>query len=140
MRKTSALFHQRIETKIMCESWKHDFDVKVGEFWWYYEWINIGNEISKDGQFKRPCLIVKNMMGNGLILVCPLTTKFHSWRKDYFISVTNYQNFNLKPSQLVINQIKLIDSKRFAWKISNNKASLNFVKLILFRYCNLIKK
>lgn len=122
MKKTPALYNQRIEKKIEIEfSDCEKKDAKVGEFWRYREGMNIGNEISKDENFKRPCLILQNTMGNGLLLVCPITTKFHNWMDKYCIDIRECQKYGLKLSRLILNQTKLIDSRRLVGKLSEIK-------------------
>ncbi len=54
-------------------------DIQVGEIWWYYVGVNVGNEIGKGqiGDYKRVCLVLKNNLQNGLILIAPLSTKLN---------------------------------------------------------------
>jgi len=58
-------------------------NVQVGEVRWYYCGVNVGNEIGKGraGGFRRPCLILKNNLQNGLVLIAPLTTKNPNYQK-----------------------------------------------------------
>lgn len=125
MEKTRELFDIWNENKKKIEfqsSKKHI--ARVGEFWRYREWINLGNEISKDGRFKRVCLVMHNNLGNWLLLVGPITTKFHSWMSKYYIKVENFEKYGLKECRIIINQVKLIDTKRLFCKISNERPLL----------------
>ena len=54
MKKTAEEFRNWIEKKIEIEFLEdQENSIEVGQFWWYYEGMNIGNEISKDKFFKR---------------------------------------------------------------------------------------
>lgn len=68
-------------------------DVCVGEFRWYREGMNIGNEISKDGKFMKVCIILHNKLGNGLYVIAPLTTKYHKQMDQYLIKVQGHDKF-----------------------------------------------
>ena len=49
MKKTPVLFDLWNEQKKTIEfSHQSKRDARIGEFWWYREGVNIGNEISKD--------------------------------------------------------------------------------------------
>lgn len=134
MQKTEELFHKRTEQKIVCEySWSNN-SLEVGQFWRYYDGVNIGNEISKDKHFKRVWLVLNNNLWNGLVLIAPLTTKNHHWMWKYYIQIHNRDKYNLKDTRVILNQIKAIDKKRFVWKLSEKKISNNFCKKVLFNY------
>lgn len=50
MNKTLELFDLWNEQKKKIEFWKSTIiDARVWEFWWYWERVNVWNEISKDG-------------------------------------------------------------------------------------------
>ncbi len=54
MKKTAAMFDAWNELKKKLEFGKsRKKDAKVWEIWWYWEWVNIGSEISKDSKFIR---------------------------------------------------------------------------------------
>lgn len=113
MKKTAELFDEWNEKKKDIEFWwSKELIVRSGQFWRYYEWINLWNEISKDGRFLRPCVILNTKIWNGLVLICPITTKYHKWMKAVLIPILNYKSYNLKECRLIVNQIKLIDKKK----------------------------
>jgi mRNA-degrading endonuclease toxin of MazEF toxin-antitoxin module len=88
----------------------------VWEFWRYYEWMNVWNEISKDGKNLRPCVVLKNNTWNKLILIAPLTSKYHHRLSEYYIQIPDYIGLNTV-SFAVVNQIKLIDKYRLSWVV-----------------------
>ncbi|MFA7284429.1 MAG: type II toxin-antitoxin system PemK/MazF family toxin [Candidatus Absconditabacterales bacterium] len=134
MQKTPALFDKRNERKKSLEFVARAQTADAGEFWWYREGVNVGNEISKDGKFKRVGLVIKNNLGNGLIRILPLTTKYHQWMDKYYIEIRGYQKFDgLKQCWGVFNQIKFIDKKRLFCKVSEKRAKQTFLKYIINR-------
>ena len=61
MKKTGELFDTWNEKKKDIEFMsRKKIDARVGEFRWYREGVNIGNEISKDGKFMRVCFVLQN--------------------------------------------------------------------------------
>jgi len=139
MKKTLEMFDAWNEMKKKIEFWKlWDKSLNVGEFWWYREWINIGNEISKDWFYQRPCIVLQNNFWNWLYLIAPITTKYHKWLKKRYISVFNPQKYNLQQCRIVINQIKLIDKKRFFCKTNNHTRNESFIKIISNQYKKII--
>lgn len=141
MKKTVQLFDAWNEQKKRIEfgNWK-SIDARVGEFWWYWEGVNVGNEISKDGFFLRTCLVLQNDLGNGLLLVVPITTKYHARMKKWYIKVDHFEKYWLKECWLVMNQVKLIDKKRLANKTWNYIPHRRLVELAINKYISLIKK
>lgn len=105
-------------------------EVSVGEFWWYFEWINIWQEVSKDGNMKRPCLILKSIPHSSLIWIVPLTTKLYSWKTHQFEVSKRMDHGLKKPSALLIYQLKCIDKKRLVEKIIWKKANKWLLTLI----------
>lgn len=100
------------------------------EFWWYFEGVNIGQEISKDGNMKRPCLIVKSIPHSSLVRILPTTTKIQP-DKIYQLQLIKRNEHGLKkPSALLIYHLKCIDKKRLIEKIQGKKASKGLIKLI----------
>lgn len=141
MIKTIEIFDHRNEQKKTLEFLnKNTLDIKSGEFWWYYEGVNIWNEISKDGKFQRVCLVLQTNLDNGLILVCPITTKHYNEHRKHYTTINNYDAYWLKSPSLIINQTRLIDKKRFSHKLSSKKIDHNFVEKILRLYTQLITK
>lgn len=110
-------------------------DAQVGEIWWYYCGVNIWNEIGKwvKGGFRRVCIILKNDLNNGLILVAPLSTKLNEYSKGNTIRLQWYD----RKAWVLINQITLIDHKRFMERLSF-KYSKKFVKKVLGFYKSII--
>lgn len=143
MNKTPELFDQRNDKKKEVEFVlsKKKLQARIGEFWRYREWVNIGNEISKDGRFMRVCLILQNDLGNGLLLVAPITTKYHKRMEKYYIKVNNYQKYWLKECWIVLNQVKTIDTKRLVSKSAQwYKTHNSLVDIVVEKYIHLIKK
>ena len=139
MKKTPEEFRNWIEKKIEIEfSEEQENSIEVGQFWRYYDWMNIGNEISKDNLFKRVCLVLNNNLWNGLVLVAPMTSKNHSRLQKFYVPISESEKYNIKTSNAIINQIKLLDKKRFVWKMTEKKASLELVQVVLRKYRKLI--
>jgi len=141
MEKTRELFDIWNENKKQIEfqnNKKHT--ARVGEFWRYREWMNVWNEISKDGKFKRVCLILHNNLGNWLLLVAPITTKYHKRMEKYYIKIDRYEKYELKECRIIINQIKLIDTKRLFSKQNNKRPLLWLAIKVKCFYWNIIQK
>lgn len=94
----------------------------MGEIWWCNLGINIGSEsCGKNHFFERPVLIIKVFNVN-LILVAPLTTK------DKNIENHIELNINDRKSFIMIEQIKVISSKRLSRKIDRiSKIYLEYI-------------
>ncbi len=138
MHKTPELFDGRWEKKKSLEFRDNpSFLVDVWSIWRYYEWVNIWNEISKDGQYMRPCVVLQNNRWNGLYLVMPLTTKYHAWMEKYYFIIHNPEKYGIVWWRGIINQIHPIDKKRFINKLSLQKISISMVDKILQAYRNL---
>ncbi len=140
MKKTPELFDARNEHKKRIEfGTKNTIDARVGEFWWYWEGVNVGNEISKDWLFMRTCFVLQNDLWNGLLLVVPLTTKYHAWMDNWYIKIDNFERYWLKESWLVMNQVKLIDKRRLVNKTKEIVPLVHFAKKVRCIYKELIK-
>jgi len=142
MQKTKEMFDSWNEKKkdIEFSKSKKDFQIRIWEFYRYLEWINIGNEISKDDLFMRVCIILQNDLWNWLLLMAPITTKYHKRMQKYLIKVNNPEKYGLKECRIITNQVKLIDKKRIV-NITGHYKPLNlFSKKILYKYRNLILK
>lgn len=120
MEKTPELYNQWNSKKQKIEYKYRKMIVKKWEIWTCHIGLNIGSEISKDGGFRRPVLVLQTWIWGDLVLVAPLTSKYNkSYHWNYF-SVENYQLFWLKePSWFVINQIKTLSFKRLHRKLNN---------------------
>ncbi len=141
MKKTNILFDSwNLKKKgIEFNFYKKKY-IKRWEFWWYCEWINIWNEISKDWEFARPCLVLDKWFWNWLILICPITSKYNRFLKKFLFEINNYSEFGLKKkSFLILNQVKFVDKKRFEERISKRKTRKSFVNNILLNFCNILK-
>lgn len=113
------------------------YECRVGQVLRYYEGMNIGNEISKDENFKRPCLILHKRLYNGLVMIAPITSKYHHWLDRFLIPIANYQVFWLKESWIIINQVKLISPKRLIWVLHEHVPSPNLSSYIIKQYKNI---
>jgi mRNA-degrading endonuclease toxin of MazEF toxin-antitoxin module len=142
MKKTPELFDQWNEQKKRIEFGVRTIEkiADIWEFWWYSEGINVGNEISKDGFFKRTCLILQNQLWNWLYLIAPLTTKYHYWMKDQYFPIENCEKKWLKKSWILLNQIKLIDWKRLCHTVKNKRHHGDLANKVCEQYYLLIKK
>lgn len=73
-----------------------------------------------------------------MVLIAPLTTKYRKSQKNYYIELKNYQKYGIKPCNIVLNQVKLVDKKRFKGKMTDKKASIEFVNYTLNKGAELI--
>lgn len=106
----------------------------VWEFRWYFEWVNLWQEISKDGGMKRPCLIVKSIPHSSLIWIIPTTSKIKEWKR-YQMNLNDRSHHGLKKaSALLIYQLKCIDKKRLVKKIEGKNVTWWFLKYIFSKY------
>jgi mRNA-degrading endonuclease toxin of MazEF toxin-antitoxin module len=106
--------------------------VKVGEGFWCYLGLNIGTEQNGDEKyFRRPVIILKKYSGK-TVLIAPLTTKLHSG--SWYLNV----KFNNILQQVVLNQIKPIDTKRLIK--SMGQISDKEVDRIIISFFELISK
>ena len=138
MHKTPEKFDLRNIKAKEIEFSQYNHKADVWEIWRYYEGINIGNEISKDENMKRPCCILQNNTGNGLLLVAPITSKYHSWLKKYLVPIKNYKRYWLIESWVILNQIKFISPKRLIGTHMEHKANKSLSKYILSQFKTII--
>jgi mRNA interferase MazF len=101
------------------------------EVWWCVLGVNIGSEQDGTGEnFERPVLIIKKIRKD-LAFIAPLTTKISDYPNRINTSCTGVN------SQILMDQIRVVSSKRFMRKIAFLKKStfqevlLDFVRLIL---------
>lgn len=85
---------------------------KEREIWWCHFGVNIGSEVDgKNADFERPVLIV-NKLSPTTYLVIPTTSKIKD--NKFWINVSGSDN---KSSNLLIDQIKVIDVRRLKRKV-----------------------
>ncbi|MDQ7022974.1 MAG: type II toxin-antitoxin system PemK/MazF family toxin [Candidatus Gracilibacteria bacterium] len=104
--------------------------VKRGEIWVAKIGVNIGSEISKDGKYLRPVLVMSNHMGGDLVGIIPITTKYNKNYDKFLIEIRNYQKYGLKEkSYFSINNFKTISLKRLTYKINDKyvEGKLKFI-------------
>jgi mRNA-degrading endonuclease toxin of MazEF toxin-antitoxin module len=141
MKKTIKLFDLWNEQKKNIEFWKSTIiDARVWEFWWYWEGVNVWNEISKDGLFKRVCLILENNLENWLYLVAPITTKYHHRMRAWYVPIDNRKKYSLKKSYIILNQIKLIDKRRISHISWSHNPHCSLSNLVLKKYISVLQK
>jgi len=133
MKKTPHLFdssNEKIKDIEFCQ-WKLP-EVQIWDFRWYFEGVNVGQEISKDWNMKRPCMIIKIIPSSSLIWILPTTTKIIS--KPHQFHLSKWKDHGLKKeSSLLIYQQKCIDKKRLFEKISWKRAWRGLIKLLKCR-------
>ena len=95
----------------------------------YKAWVNLGNEISREEPFMRPCVVLNNFVGGDLILIAPLTSKKHNGKFE--VELWDYMHYGLsQPSYVLINQIKTVSKQRLVYKINARKIGNERVKLV----------
>lgn len=83
------------------------------EIWWCSTGLNVGFEQDGKGEnFSRPVLIIKGFSRN-VFLCIPLTTKIKQGK--YYFNITLGDNI---PRQVILSQLRLLDSKRLQEKIT----------------------
>ncbi len=106
-------------------------NVKIGEIYWCHLGLNIGREQDgKNENFERPVLILKKF-SKDFILIAPLTTKTHD--SEWYFKLNIFD----KPIDVVLNQIKPIDTKRLL--LCFRKIHITIIKSILEKYWHLIR-
>lgn len=103
-----------------------------GQIYWCSLGFNVG--VEQDGaknNFQRPVLVLKKY-SNQIVLIAPITSKIH--KGDW------YANIDLlgKKSQIILNQIRPIDTKRLIENIS--QISENKTDQIIDAFIDLIKR
>ena len=92
MNKYPERFDKWNEEKKYIEFHKHSpVRVETWELWRYKEGINIGHELSKDKNFLRVGLVLNTNLWNKLILVSPITTKYHDRLKERYMPIYDYK-------------------------------------------------
>ena len=95
-----------------------------GEVWWVKFGVNVGSEQDGIGQsFERPIVIIKKFSSTTFLCV-PLTTK----EKD--IKYRTKLSANNKISYAIIDQVRVLDSKRLIRKIG--EADIDEFKVLKF--------
>lgn len=103
--------------------------VKLGEVFWCKLGLNIGVEQDGRNDFERPVVIIKKFSSQ-IVLIAPLTTKFHAG--NWYLKV----NFLNRNQQIILNQIKPIDTRRLLNSIG--QILKKEVKEIVRKYIELI--
>lgn len=142
MNKTWELYDRRNIEKKRIEFSKSSIKIPtIGSFRWYYDGINIGSELSKDGKFLRLWIVVSHYVWwDNLIVIMPCTTQYSSKKHHILISINNYDRYNIKPSFVITNQLKHIDMKRLVKKTSDRYLSASFVAKLLDTYYKMLKE
>lgn len=150
MKKTEELFNYWNKDKQNIEfNWNAYKRVKVWEIWVAKIWVNIWWELSKDGWFFRPVLVVSNFMWWDLIWVIPITTQYNSNYKEFLLKIDNYNNYWLdRESYLCLNQFRTISIKRlsnrlnwfYRWKYHKKILRKSFINIVLDKVFDLNKK
>ena len=140
MKKTNKKFDTRNEVKKNLERSKKVHSWEIWQLWRCFEGMNVWHEISKDGKNLRVYLILNNDLWNDLLLVAPITTKIKKHLHNiYTLTIRDPETHNLKPCDIILNQIKLIDKKRLSHKLSQKKMPLWFIRKVIYMYHNLTK-
>ena len=119
MKKSEELFNRWNNEKIFIDKFWKIKRVKNGELWVAKIWVNIWSEISKNWDFVRPVLVVRNHMWGDLISIIPITTKYNDNYSKFLLEIKNYGKYWLsKKSYLSLNNFKTISCKRLVYKIN----------------------
>lgn len=78
------------------------------------------NEVNREQQGKRPCIVVQNDIGNKVsptTIVVPLTSSKTKTDLPVHVHIgkENFPNTKLKDSTALCEQVRVIDSKRIVW-------------------------
>ena len=140
MKKTKELFDEWNNKKKEIDFFGNGFKkVVVWEIWVCNIWVNVGNEISKDWDFLRPVLIVRNYMWWDLVSIIPITTKYKKQYSKFLLEIDNYYNKWLtRKSYLSLNNFKTISKKRLVYKINNTYKINKYFKLLNKNFINKI--
>jgi len=119
----------------------HTIKPVVGEFWWYYNWMNIWQEISKpDSNYLRVWLVVSTRTWNGLVMIIPLSTMVQK-HTDYIFELPERDKYVPQKCNILINQTKLIDKRRLENKVITQLKEYPRVHINKFldKYCEIFK-
>lgn len=106
--------------KIQFSKKKRGKRVIRGEIWIAKIGVNIGSELSKDVNFSRPVLVLRDHMGGDLVLIIPMTGEQSPINQNFSELLVEWKTYGLdKPSYLLYNQIKSISSSRLTRKLNN---------------------
>jgi len=123
--KSWSLEKEKIE-----KFWKRQ--VSNWEFWLFFTWVNLWWEMSVEKPFIRHCLILKSNLWWDMILILPISTKIDWWyiKEKFYRKIENFEKYWLNQQwYFVLNQMKIISSKRLLRKISwKQKNWKNFPK------------
>lgn len=120
MDKNEELYNRWNKEKIHINSFGKVKFAEPWEIWLAKIGVNIWGELSKDDKFIRPVLIIKNNLGRDLVAIIPMSTKFHERYKRFYVSFDNWKRFGMnKKSYFVLNQFKVISTKRLMRKIND---------------------
>ncbi len=132
MQKTSSLFESWNKQKQFLEFRKNKPKrVKSWEIWIAQVGVNLGSEISKDGDFSRPVLVISNFLWWDIVWVIPLTTHYNTNFSQFLYPIKNWKKFGLhRESFLCLNQFKTMSTKRLTRQLNGRKNQGKQVPLI----------
>ena len=140
MKKSEELFNRWNNEKIFIDKFWKIKRVKNGELWVAKIWVNIWSEISKNWDFVRPVLVLRNHMWGDLISIIPITTKYNDNYSKFLLEIKNYGKYWLsKKSYLSLNNFKTISCKRLVYKINDKKINWRYKYLVKENYLKIIK-
>lgn len=120
MEKTVKLFDDWNDEKKWTDFYGKRKLVEIWEIWICKIWVNIGSEISKDDKFQRPVLVVSNYLGWDLVGILPMSTQYNEKFAQFILPFDVWTQYWLnKPTNLILNQFKILSSKRLV-KLVNN--------------------
>jgi mRNA-degrading endonuclease toxin of MazEF toxin-antitoxin module len=79
-----------------------------------------GSEISKDGTYIRPVLVVSTRLGGDLVFVIPCTTQYKDDLARFLIPLQNATRYGLdRDTYLCMNHIKTMSIRRLVRQVNN---------------------
>lgn len=106
---------------------KKDFIINTKEIWYVSLWCNVWYEQDGKMNFLRPVLVIRRIWS--LYFCIPLTTRGKCDSAFYY---TLYSVKFGKPSSLILSQWRVLDKKRFRYKINKVAAwEFNHIKKLL---------
>ncbi len=122
----------RLKSKKLVKKW----EIRICNIW-----VNIGSELSKDGHFQRPILIVNENLWGDLVWTIPFTTKYKKRDDKYLFYIKQRKYFWLnKATYLRLDQYKVVSKKRLIKKINWIISKWRKIPLLPESILNQIKK
>lgn len=113
------------EVQKKLDSTKKRIRFKKREIWWVSIGVNIGSEIDGKGDFfERPVLVIKKINATSAFVI-PLTRTVREDDERFVV-----YKINGEKRSAVINQARMIDTRRFHRRLKDKMSNKDFVNIL----------